>query len=157
MIGLYAGSFDPIHLGHVDVIEAASCRCSHLWIAAAVNPSKGSGLLSLEDRQHLLRESLSHLGNVSVTTCDRLLVSLAEDIGADTLIRGAARDGGSEIQMAITNLAVGEIPTALIPCRPDHAHISSTYVRQLLASGGPAAIRELVPAPVYEWALAAVP
>src|SRR5579884_1009924 len=153
MIGLYAGSFDPVHLGHLDVIEVASRHCSRLWVAATVNPSKESGLLSLEDRKYLLTESLNHLANVSVAICDRLLVKIAEEVGADTLIRGAARQGSSEMQMAVTNLVLGDIPTVLISCRSDHGHISSTYVRRLLESGGPAAIKDLVPKPVYEWAL----
>lgn len=152
MIGLYAGSFDPVHLGHLDVIEVASDRCSHLCVAATVNPAKHSGLVDLEERVQLLSESLRHLQNVSVAMCDKLLVSFADDVGADTLIRGAARQGASEIQMAVTNLSIGDMPTLLIPCRPSHGHISSTYIRELLVSVGAEAIKDLVPTPVYQWA-----
>ena len=55
MIGLYAGSFDPVHLGHLDIIEAASQQCSQVYVAVLRNPTKGSGLIPLEDRNDVVR------------------------------------------------------------------------------------------------------
>ena len=151
MIGLYAGSFDPVHLGHLDIIEAASDRCSELYVVAVWNPAKHDGLLSLEDRRQLLEACVCHLHNVNVTTYEGLLVRLADQFHADALIRGAVREHVSEIQMAVTNNELGTIPTLLISCKAEHRHISSSLVRRMLIDGGVGTVESLVPAAVYDW------
>jgi pantetheine-phosphate adenylyltransferase len=151
MIGLYAGSFDPVHLGHLDIIEAASQQCSQLYVAVLRNPTKGSGLMPLEDRNDVLRRCVRDRRNVLVPSYEGLLIRLAQELGADTLIRGAVREPMSEMQMALTNNELGELPTVFIPCRPEHAHISSSLVRTLLTDRGAAAVKSLVPEPVLEW------
>jgi pantetheine-phosphate adenylyltransferase len=151
MIGLYAGSFDPVHLGHLDIIEAASQQCSQVYVAVLRNPAKGSGLIPLEDRNDVLGRCVRDIHNVLVVSYEGLLIRLAEELGADTLIRGAVREPMSEMQMALTNNALGNLATMFIPCRSEHAHISSSLVRSLLTDRGAAAVKSLVPEPVFEW------
>jgi pantetheine-phosphate adenylyltransferase len=151
MIGLYAGSFDPVHLGHLDIIEAASQQCSQVYVAVLRNPTKGSGLIPLEDRNDVLGRCVRDMHNVLVASYEGLLIRLARELGADTLIRGAVREPMAEMQMALTNSELGDLPTMFIPCRPEHAHISSSLVRALLTDRGAAAVKSLVPEPVFEW------
>ena len=151
MIGLYAGSFDPVHLGHLDIIEAASQQCSQVYVAVLRNPTKGSGLIPLDDRNDILRRCVRDMRHVLVASYEGLLIRLAQELGADTLIRGAVREPLSEMQMALTNNDLADLPTMFIPCRPEHSHISSSLVRALLTDRGAAAVKSLVPEPVFEW------
>src|SRR5580698_6357464 len=121
MIGLYAGSFDPVHLGHLDIIEAACQQCSQLYVAVLRNPTKGSGLIPLEDRNDVLGRCVRDMHNVLVTSYEGLLIRIAQELGADTLIRGAVREAMFEMQMALITNELGDLPTMFIPCRPEHA------------------------------------
>ena len=86
-----------------------------------------------------------------VVSYEGLLIRLAEELGADTLIRGAVREPMSEMQMALINNELGNLPTMFIPCRSEHAHISSSLVRSLLTDREAAAVKSLVPEHVFEW------
>ena len=85
---LYPGSFDPIHLGHVEIIETASQLFDETIVAATVNPQKGSGLFDLDVREQVIKEVCAHLGNVSVTMFSGLVVDLAKQVRADFILKG---------------------------------------------------------------------
>jgi pantetheine-phosphate adenylyltransferase len=149
MIGLYAGSFDPPHRGHIDVATVAAARCTRLWVAAVGNPSKKTGLFSLDARRELLKESLDHLTNVEVISHDGLLVRLAADLDVDAIFRGASKDFSTEMQMSFMNQRMSNIPTLFIPATAEHGNLSSRYVRSLYQIGGAVAVRNAVPEAVF--------
>jgi pantetheine-phosphate adenylyltransferase len=136
---LFPGTFDPVTLGHLDVIRRASALFARLTVAVARNPEKRQ-LLDLERRMALLREVSAELGNVEVAALDGLVALGARDLGAGVIVRGArhAGDFEYEAQMARCNaeLAPG-IETLILVSAPEHAHISSTLVRQIAGHGGP--------------------
>ncbi len=148
--GLYAGSFDPPHLGHIEIAEAAASRCSHLWIATVGNPSKATGLFSLDQRRDFLETALQHVTNVEVVAYDGLLVRLAEDLGVDVFFRGASKEFSNELVMASMNEQMSGRPTLFLAASAIHANLSSRSIRQLFRYGGAAAVRNYVPAVVFD-------
>ena len=157
MIGLYAGSFDPPHNGHIDVVESAARRCTRLWVAAVGNPSKSNGMFDLTVRCQLLRRSLAHLSNVEVISYQGLLVRLAKDLRVDVMYRGASKDLSTELQMSSMNDQMSNIPTLFLTAKPEHVNVSSRYVRSLYSSGGADAVRNAVPDAVFQAMLALEP
>ncbi|HEY6534081.1 MAG TPA: pantetheine-phosphate adenylyltransferase, partial [Acidimicrobiales bacterium] len=85
---LYPGSFDPIHNGHLEIIETAARLFDDVVVAAMRNPQKGQPLFSLDERREMLEESVAHLDNVTVTMFSSLVVDLARDIEADFIVKG---------------------------------------------------------------------
>ena len=77
-IGIYPGSFDPITNGHLDMITRAAKLVDHLVVAILINPKKGKGLLSMEDRMEVLQEATAHLSNVTVDSFSGLLMDYAK-------------------------------------------------------------------------------
>jgi pantetheine-phosphate adenylyltransferase len=141
--GLYAGSFDPLTIGHVDVITKACAMVDHLTIAIGVHPGKAP-LFSSEERADMIRESVGTVAQLAgttldVVTFDDLAVSAAERAEATLLIRGL-RDGTDfdyEMQMAGMNgVMAPKINTVFIPASPSVRPITATLVRQIAKMGG---------------------
>ena len=150
---LYPGSFDPLHLGHVDVIAQATELFGSVVVAVMHNPSKPSGLFPVEQRVELARASLAHLdpdgtGCVTVEARSGLAVQAAAADHADFIVKGLRTAGDFEVeqQMAHNNYAVTGIRTVYLPCSPEFSYISSRFVREIAKYRG--AIGHLVPAPV---------
>jgi pantetheine-phosphate adenylyltransferase len=150
---LYPGSFDPIHLGHVDVIEQAADLFGAVVVAVMHNPSKPSGLFPVEQRVELARASLAHLdpdrtGRITVEPRSGLAVQAAATDRADFIVKGLRTAGDFEIeqQMAHNNYAVTGIRTVYLPCSPELSYISSRFVREIAKYRG--SIGHLVPSPV---------
>ena len=116
---LYPGSFDPIHNGHLDIIEVAARRFDEVVVATVRNPQKGQALFELDERQAMITESVAHLPNVSVTLFSSLVVDLAKEIGADFIVKGlrVVSDFESELMMAQMNHAVSGVDTLVHPVR----------------------------------------
>lgn len=147
---IYAGSFDPVTLGHVDLIERGARLVDELVVCVAVNPSK-SPLLSVADRVALLEDVTSAIDSVRVTSHEGLIVDFARAVGATVLLRGL-RDGGDfrdEMPMALTNreLAAG-LETVFLCADPRYSFISSRLIKEVLHGGGN--IRAFVPEAVAE-------
>src|SRR5436190_22861837 len=85
---LCPGSFDPVTLGHIDIIERSARHFDHVIVAVIRNPQKAQSLFSLEERQDMLSEATEHLGNVSIEFFKGLLVDFARDHGADAIVKG---------------------------------------------------------------------
>lgn len=145
---LYPGSFDPVHNGHIELIELSSKLFDEVVVAAMRNPQKGQSLFDLDDRQAMLNESTAHLPNVRTTSFSSLVVDLAKEVGADFIVKGlrAVSDAESELQQAQMNLAVSGVHTVFIPSATTHSFIASKWIRDIARFGGD--VSSLVPSPV---------
>jgi pantetheine-phosphate adenylyltransferase len=147
---LYPGSFDPIHLGHVDVIEQAHELFGAVVVAIMHNHAKASGLFGIDERVEMATTALAHLGGVRVVAETGLAVQAAERADVDFIVKGLRTSGDFEIeqQMAHNNHAVTGVRTVYLPCRPELGYISSRFVREIAKYGG--SIDHLVPAHVAD-------
>jgi len=147
---LYPGSFDPIHNGHVEIVETAAKLFDRVVVAAMRNPQKGEPLFSLQERQELIEKSLAHLGNVEVTMFSTLVVDLARDVGANFIVKGlrAVSDFESELQMAQMNRSISGLDTLFIPSASKSSFLASKLIREVARFGGD--VRPMVPAPVAD-------
>ena len=142
-IALYTGSFDPLTLGHLDVIRAAAALCDRLIVAIGVHPTK-TPLLDAETRSTLIREETSDLGRhlgceIVVDRFDGLAVDAARRFCATTIVRGLRNgsDLDGEMAMAGMNHALApDILTVFVPASPETRHITATLVRQVALLGG---------------------
>lgn len=145
---LYPGSFDPIHNGHVEIIETAAHLFDHVVVATMRNPQKGEPLFTLDDREAMIKESLAHLSNVEVVSFAKLVVDLAADVGADFIIKGlrSTIDFESEISQAQVNLNVSGVHTLFLPSASANSAVASKYIRDIARFGGD--VTSMVPEPV---------
>lgn len=145
---LYPGSFDPLHNGHVELIETAARLWDEVVVATVGNPGKGSGLFTLDERAELARASTAHLANVSVITHSSLVVDLAREIGADFIVKGlrVVSDFEAELQQAQMNHAISGVHTVFLPSATTHSFVASRLVREIAKLGGD--ISSTVPPPV---------
>ena len=141
---LYAGSFDPVTNGHMDIIERTARLCDELIVAVMHNPDK-RGAFPAKERVRLLEKACAHLENVRVIAHGGLLVDCAREQGVSCVVRGVRPLGDfeSEYQMAQVNRMLGGVETLLMATSPEHADISSSIVRQIALFGGE--IDKLVP------------
>ncbi|HXB38566.1 MAG TPA: pantetheine-phosphate adenylyltransferase [Acidimicrobiales bacterium] len=153
-VGLFPGSFDPFHNGHLEIVERASKLFDKVVVAAVRNPQKGAALFDLEERQELLVEATAHIPNVEVISMATLTVWVARDVGADAIIRGlrAVSDFEAEMQMAQMNNHLSGVETIFIPTSPEVSFMASKLVREVWRFGGD--VSAFVPEPVAK-ALAA--
>lgn len=145
---LIPGSFDPLHLGHIDVVDQALELFGDVVVGVLVNYEKPSGLFSPEERVALAEASLDGRTGVTVRTFGGLAVQAAADAGADFIVKGLRNpiDFDIEQQMALMNHSAAGVRTVFLPCRPDLGFVSSRFIREIAAHGG--AIDHLVAAPV---------
>jgi pantetheine-phosphate adenylyltransferase len=154
---LYPGSFDPIHLGHLDVVEQAAGLFGDVIVAVMHNEEKPAGVFTVEERVKLIIDSAAEAGlaeAVEVVSHGGLVVDAARVASADFIVKGLRNVGDFEIeqQMALTNHSVSGFRTVYLPCRADRGFISSRFVREIARYGGD--VSHLVPGPVNK-ALAA--
>jgi pantetheine-phosphate adenylyltransferase len=147
---LFPGSFDPFHNGHLEIVEAASKLFDHVVVAPMRNTQKGVPLFTLEERIDMIRDSIAHLPNITMSSFGSLVVDLAREIGADVIVKGlrVASDAESELQQAQMNKKVAGIETLFIPCSSEYSFIASKYVRDFARFGGADRIGSTVPEPV---------
>lgn len=127
------GTFDPITLGHLDIITRAAQLMDEVIVAVAASPAKRP-LFSLEQRTQLVRESVAHLPNVSVMAFDGLLVDFVRSVDAQVVVKGlrALTDFEYEFQMSALNYELAsEIETVFIMAPPQFMYLSSSMVREL--------------------------
>jgi pantetheine-phosphate adenylyltransferase len=154
-VALYAGSFDPIHLGHLGVVQQATRAYDEVVVAVVANPQKATGMFTPEERVQLVNDATAHLSRVRSTHFYGLTVDLARREGATVLLRAAHKEQSSELSMAATNRLIAGIPTILVHADPRTRAISSSLVRQLITAGKLTAAQQLVP-PCVARALAEV-
>lgn len=146
---VYPGTFDPIHNGHMDVIERSSNMFDKVWVVLAVN-SKKTQLFTEDERVQMAVDSLSHLSNVEVVTHKGLLVDFAKSKNAVTLIRGlrTVTDFDYEMQIALMNRKMSDIPTIFLMPGEKFTFLNSSIIREISRYGQN--ISDLVPKPVEE-------
>jgi pantetheine-phosphate adenylyltransferase len=135
---LFPGTFDPVTLGHVDLVRRAAALFDEVVVAPAAHHDKRH-VFGVDERVALLREATRDIAGVSVEPLAGLLVDGARRLGASTVVRGIrnATDLEYERQMAHTNRAMAPwLDTVLLLSSPEHAHVSSTLVRQIARLGG---------------------
>ncbi|CAN5315771.1 pantetheine-phosphate adenylyltransferase [soil metagenome] len=140
-IAVVPGSFDPVTLGHLDVIERAAGIFDELHVLVVHNPGK-TALLPIAQRVALIEQSIREagiVGNIIVTSWSvGLLVDYATDVGATVLVKGIRSqvDVAYETPMAIVNRDLAGVETVFLLPDPAHAHVSSSLVRQVASLGG---------------------
>jgi pantetheine-phosphate adenylyltransferase len=141
------GSYDPLTLGHLDVVTRAARLFDEVVVAVGVNNTK-SYLFEMDTRLALATEALSGLDNVSVLAMKGLLVDFCHDQQADVVVRGArsGADFEAEWAMAAMNASLGNVETLVLPSAPQVGFLSSTLVRSVARAGG--TIAAYVPANV---------
>jgi pantetheine-phosphate adenylyltransferase len=137
-VAVYAGTFDPVTYGHLDIIRRAAGVVDHLIVATTNNVNK-QPLFSLDQRLELLRGELDGQSNIEVASFDGLLVEFARSRGAEVLVRGlrASSDFEYEFQMALMNRALApDLQTIFMITSPEYMFVSSSLIRSVAQSGG---------------------
>ena len=150
MKALYPGSFDPLTLGHLDVIERGAHLFDGLVVAVLRNPSKNP-CFSVEQRIEQIRRATAHLHQIEVAAFDGLTVEFAERCGAGVILRGlrALSDFEYELQIAHTNKSLApELETLFLATATAHSFLSSSVVKEVARFGGP--VGHMVPTGVAE-------
>ena len=149
MKAVYAGSFSPPTLGHLDIIRRAAALFDEVVVAVLFQKEKKYDF-TLEERLDMLRDITRGLDNVTIQADDGLLVDLVHRVGADVIVRGLRGSGdlSQEMQMAEANRQIGSVETVFIASRPAYSMISSTIVRECASHRAP--IDSMVPPEVID-------
>jgi pantetheine-phosphate adenylyltransferase len=137
-IAICPGSYDPVTLGHLDVIERASTLADEVVVAILHNPDK-AGLFSVAERIGFIARATAHLTGVHVEEyAGRLLVDVARERGASLIVKGlrGGLDLSYEMPMALMNRHLTGIETVFLPGDPAFEHVSSSLVKQVAGLGG---------------------
>jgi len=136
-IAVCPGSFDPVTLGHVDVVTRAAALFEEVVVAVAINPAK-QGLFSVDERRALLDEAFAGLDNVRVDAFEGLIVDYCRAQGATTMVKGlrSATDFAFEEPMAQMNRHLTGVDSVFLITDPAHSFVSSSLVKEVARGGG---------------------
>ena len=146
---IYPGSFDPLTLGHLDIIERSARIVDELVVGVLNNSAKNS-LFSLDERVSMIKEMTDSMPNVTVTSFNGLLVDYMREIDATIIVRGlrAVTDFEYELQIAQTNHVENpEVETIFLTTSLQYSYLSSTIVKEFASYGGD--LSKFVPARFY--------
>lgn len=135
---IYPGSFDPITLGHLNIVKRAAAIFDELIVLVCVNSSKNSGMFNPEERVELIRKVTENIPNVKVDCCSELVADYAKRHRARVLVKGlrAVSDYESEIQLAMVNAKLySKLDTVFLHSSPKYAYLSSTVVKEMARYG----------------------
>lgn len=137
-IAVYPGSFDPITVGHLDIVERASTMFARVVVAVGQHPGK-RGYFDVDERVSLARASTTHIRGVEVASFSGLVVEFCRKLGSRVIVRGlrAVGDFEPEFQMGLANRRLApEIETVFLIPRAEWMHVSSSLVREIAGHGG---------------------
>lgn len=146
-IAIVPGSFDPITVGHIDILCRTAALYDKVYLALLVNPEK-KYLFDTETRIEIAKLACSDIPNVEVVYSDGMLYSLARELGCSAIVKGIRNetDFAYEMKMALYNRELApEIETLFLPCDEKNADISSTLVRSLISEGKEDEAAKLLP------------
>jgi pantetheine-phosphate adenylyltransferase len=149
---VYTGSFDPITLGHLDVIDRASRIFEAIIVGVGINPDK-QPMFTLEERVGLVRDSVAHLPNVRVELFSGLSVAFVRERGAHVLLRGvrSLTDIEAEFTMTLANRKLDpSVETVFLMADAQYSHISSSLLKQITPLADDKALLQFVPQPVLQ-------
>jgi pantetheine-phosphate adenylyltransferase len=137
-VAVYTGTFDPVHLGHLDIIKRSSYLFDRLIVGVGINPDKAT-LFTIEERVDLIKQVTVGLQHVEVQPFTGLAVHFVRDSGARIMLRGLRTLSDMEYEFTMSlmnrNLDPG-IETAFLMAKEEYSHISSSLLRQIAALGG---------------------
>jgi pantetheine-phosphate adenylyltransferase len=157
-VAVYTGTFDPVHLGHLDVIDRGRRIFDRIIVGVGTNPDKAP-FFSMEERVELVRRVIAAFPNVSVQPFEGLAVAFVREVGARVMLRGlrTTSDMETEFTMSLMNLNLDpEIETVFLMATENYSHVSSSLLRQIATFGGdlgkflPAEIKPALEARVRE-------
>jgi pantetheine-phosphate adenylyltransferase len=155
-IAVYAGSFDPITTGHLDLVSRAVSLFDEVVLSIGTNPRKDC-FLPIEVRKRVLEECAAPFPNVSVDTFDGLLIDHCRSLGAYFILRGlrAVTDFEFEFQIGLANMDMApEVETVFLLTEPKNIFVSSSLVREIAMNGGD--VSRYLPAPAYKALMAMI-
>lgn len=134
-IAVFPGTFDPITNGHVSIVSRALPLFERIIVGMGVNSTKRT-MFSTEERTAWIKEAFAAHPQVEVIPFEGLTVDLCQEVGATYILRGLrnSTDHGYERSIALMNRQLSGVETIFLPSAPEHAHISSTIVRELIAN-----------------------
>ena len=144
---VFTGTFDPLTLGHLDVIRRGRLLFDHLVVGIGINPNKQS-LFTIEERVALAREVVEPFANVTVEAFEGLTVKFVRRIGARIILRGVRTlsDMEYEFSMTLTNNRLDpEVETVFLMADGEYSHMSSSLIKQVAQFGGADALDRFVP------------
>ena len=147
-VAVYTGVFDPVHLGHLDIIERGRTLFDRLVVGVGINPEKQS-LFSLDDRVHFLKLVVGKFDNVEVRQFTGLTVRFVREVGARIMLRGlrTLSDMEYEFTMSLTNSSLDPgLETVFLLAKDQYSHVSSTLIRQICTLNGD--LEKFVPAEI---------
>jgi len=141
------GSFDPVTLGHVDILERAAAQFDEVVAAVLINPAK-KGMFSLEERLEMIGEATAHLPNVRAESGRGLVVDFVKERGLTAIVKGlrTGTDFEYELQMAQMNKHIAGVDTFFVATTPRYSFVSSSLAKEVATMGGD--VSDLLPAPV---------
>ena len=137
-LAVYAGSFDPVTFGHLDLIQRASQLFDHVVVAVGRHATK-KAFFSFQERMAMLHQVTDGIANVRVDSFEGLLIHYCERMGARVIVRGlrAATDFEYELQIAHANAdMVPRVDTIFLPTRTNYGFVSASLVREIASHGG---------------------
>lgn len=146
---IYPGSFDPVTLGHVDIIERAAGLFDTLYVGILVNRKK-TPLFSLEQKVDILKDAVKHISNVEIITFEGLLADYCRTHEVDAVIRGvrSGADFEYELPMAQINQKLNPMTqTVFLAASPEYSYVSSSAVKELASFGGD--YKDMIPEAAY--------
>ena len=151
-IAVYPGSFDPITLGHLNVIERVSRLFDRLIVGIGINIDK-QAMFDPEQRKELIRGATSHLNNIEIRTFSRLAVEFVQDCGAQIMVRGVRplTDIQAELTMMMANRRLApEVETLFMIADGELAHVSSSLIKQIAPLAGEKELARFLPRNVVD-------